>query len=169
MAERKPPSKNTTAPVLERTVSDILVAENRSAEPFVKTFVLSGDNVTKMDLGTLVGVLEIEEKSEDSAYIVNFLASVAKKEYFSNPRRGPIESFEATLHKINVALTELVKHGNISWLGKLHGALGILEKNHFHFSVTGEGSILLFRGDSCMEISEGLASRKRWNIRSRPS
>jgi hypothetical protein len=158
MAERKMSSKQAPAPVLERTVSDILVAENRSAEPFVKTFTISGENVSKLDLGTLVGIFEIEEKSEDSAYIVNFLASVAKKEYFSNPRRGAIESFEATLHKMNVALTELVKHGNVSWLGKLHGALGILEKNNLHFSVTGEGAILLFRNDTCLEISEGLAS-----------
>lgn len=74
------------------------------------------------------GIFEIDDSSEDSKYIVNFLFSVAKNEYFCNPRRGATESFEAALHKINVALAEIVKHGNIRWLGKLHGTIAILRE-----------------------------------------
>jgi len=160
MLEKKRQDKIRTAAPLERTIVEILVANGRSVEPFVKVFTYSGENVTKSPLGTLVGVFEIADRSEDSAYIVNFLASVAKKEYFSNPRRGAIESFEAALHKINLALAEIVKHGNIAWLGKCHGALGILEKNNLHFSVTGQAQILLLRNNSLSEISAGLASEE---------
>lgn len=160
MLEKKRQDKIKTAAVLEKSIAEILVANGRSVEPFVKVFTYSGENVTQSPLGVLVGVFEIAEQSEDSAYIVNFLASVAKKEYFSNPRRGAIESFEAALHKINLALAELVKHGNIAWLGKLHGALGILEKNSLHFSVTGEAKILLLRNGGFSEISADLASEE---------
>ncbi len=158
MQEKKRKDKTTSLPELTTSVTEILVANGRSFQPFIRTFSYTGENVTKAGLGTLVGVFEIDDQSEDSAYIVNFLASVAKKEYFSNPRRGAIESFEAALHKINLALAELVKHGNVTWLGKLHGALGVLEKNNLHFSVTGQSKILLLRGENLADISDGLAS-----------
>lgn len=160
MQERKRPGKTTALPELRSTVAEILVVNGRSFQPFIRTFSYTGENITKSNLGTLVGVFEIDEMSEDSAYIVNFLASVAKKEYFSNPRRGAIESFEAALHKINLALAELVKHGNVSWLGKFHGAIGVLEKNNFHFSVTGKGTILLFRNELFSDIGVDLASEE---------
>lgn len=158
MPERNKTPKAGGLAELERTQTEILVAETRAAEPFVKTFTAAPENVATEHLGSLLGVFEIDCDDEDAAYIVNFLVSVAKKEYFSNPRRGAIESFEATLHKINLALTELVKHGNVSWLGRLHGAIAIIEKNNLHFSATGEGAILLLRGDNATDISEGLAS-----------
>ena len=158
MREKKSPQSKSASGELARTFHEILVADKRSYEPFVKVFSAVGENVSKLDLGTLVGVFEVDEKNEEAAYIVNFLASVAKKEYFNNPRRGPIESFEAALHKVNVALAELVKHGNVSWLGKLHGTLAVLEKNNLHFSVTGESALLLLRQDQFSEISAGLAS-----------
>jgi hypothetical protein len=158
MHEKRSPEKNSPTAVLEKFPTEILVARGRSFEPFVKTFIYSGENISSLDLGTLVGVFEVDERSEDSAYIVNFLASVAKKEYFGNPRRGAIESFEAALHKVNLALAELVKHGNVAWLGSFHGVIGAFEKGGMHFSATGQGSILLLRNDTLTDIGEGLAS-----------
>lgn len=158
MQEKKRQEKIRLSAPLEKVTTEILAANGRSIEPFIKVFNYSGENITTSPLGALVGVFEVAEQSEDSAYIVNFLASVAKKEYFNNPRRGAIESFEAALHKINLALAELVKHGNIAWLGKLHGVLGVLEKNNLHFSVTGKAEILLLRNNTLSEISAGLAS-----------
>lgn len=158
MQERKRPEKNKALPELHSSVTEILVANGRAFQPFIRTFRYTGENISKANLGTLLGVFEIDDQSEDSAYIVNFLASVAKKEYFNNPRRGAIESFEAALHKINLALAELVKHGNVTWLGKFHGALGVLEKNNLHFSVSGHAIILLLRNGTIADISDGLAS-----------
>ncbi|MBP7060723.1 MAG: hypothetical protein KBA91_01975 [Candidatus Moranbacteria bacterium] len=158
MQDKQPREKGKPLPELRSSVTEILVANGRAFQPFIRTFSYTGENITKQNLGTLIGVFEIDDQSEDSAYIVNFLASVAKKEYFNNPRRGAIESFEAALHKINLALAELVKHGNVTWLGKFHGALGVLEKNNLHFSVSGHATILLLRNDTIADISEGLSS-----------
>jgi len=158
MPEHKRQKKTVSTPLLKGSITEILVASGRSFQPYIRTFKYTGENIAKSNLGTLVGVFEIDEQSEDCAYIVNFLASVAKKEYFSNGRRGAVESFEAALHKINLALSELVKHGNVAWLGKFHGALGVLEKNNFHFSLTGQASILLLRNDTLSDIGQGLAS-----------
>ncbi|MDD2766694.1 MAG: hypothetical protein PHH40_02955 [Candidatus Moranbacteria bacterium] len=158
MLNKKQQEKVQGVPDLKKIITEIPVTKGRGTEPFVKVFNYSDQNIAKSSLGSLVGVFEISDKDENSVFIVNFLTSVAKKEYFSNLRRGSIESFEASLHKINLALAELVKDGHIAWLGKFHGAIGVLEKNNLHFSVTGQAQILLLRNGNLSEISDGITS-----------
>lgn len=143
---------------LEKTISPVLVVNNSSLKPYVELFNYSPENVYQQPLGSLVGFFEIKEYSDDSAYIVNFLTSVLKKEYYINPKRGVSESLDSALHKVNLALSELVKHGNIEWLGKLNAAICVLEKNSAHFSVTGTAKIFLYRNTILSEVSEDLAS-----------
>lgn len=158
MRSRTDSRSGKTAPTpLEKRFGEIVVGSGRSQEPYIIAFHYASDNVTGSALGTLFGFFEVEIHDQDAAYIVNFLASVAKKEYFANPRRSPIESFEVALHKINVALAEIIKHGNVSWLGHLHGALGAVSDNFLNFSVTGEGELYLAREEAFHSISTGLA------------
>lgn len=136
----------------------ITVGSGRHAEPYIIAFHYTSDNVAGRPLGTLFGFFEVEVHDEDAAYIVNFLASVAKKEYFTNPRRDVSDGFETTLHKVNVALSEIAKEGNISWLGHLHGILGaVSDSTTVHFSATGDGVLALVRDNTLRPISDGLA------------
>jgi hypothetical protein len=154
---RKRTEKTKVLQKLERTVSEVLVARDNSLKPFVHSFQHEPENVTLRPLGTLLGVFEVEDRSKDSAYVVNFLASVAKKEYFAHPKRPAIESLEAALHKVNLALSELIKHDNTAWLGTLNAAVFVLEKHNLHFSVAGRTKTLLLRSGALTDISDGLA------------
>lgn len=149
-----------TSPIrnIEVDVADVSVAKNKALEPFIKTLVAPPENVMQEPLGMLVGLFSVSDRKDSSAYVVNYLASIAKKEYFLNPRRGAIESFESMLHHTNLALAEVVKNGQASWVGSLHGAIAIIEKGNIHFSLTGDAKIFLFRNDRLTDISEGLAS-----------
>ena len=98
------------------------------------------------------------DSSEDSSYIVNYLLSVIKKEYFSKPKRAPIESFEAALHKGNLALSKIAEHGNVAWIGKLNAIIAIIEKNNLHLTQAGDTSAFLFRSNLLTNVSEGLSS-----------
>ncbi|MDD5083767.1 MAG: hypothetical protein PHT88_02400 [Candidatus Moranbacteria bacterium] len=142
---------------IEISVTEILIAGDGSLKPYIQTFHHEPENIALQPLGSVFGIFEIEDHSEDSAYIVNFLASVVKKEYFSHPKRAAIESLEATLHKINLALSELIKQDNTAWLGKLNATLCVFEKNNVHFSVSGKAKTLLVRGGVLSDISDGLA------------
>lgn len=142
---------------MEKEISPILVVNSKNLKPYIEIFQYSPENITQQPLGMLVGFFEIREYSEDSAYIVNFLHSVLKKEYYLNPKRTVQESFDSALHKVNLALSELVKHGNINWLGKLDASICVLEKNSIHFSATGNAKILLSRNKSLNDITEGLS------------
>lgn len=158
MRSRTDSRNNKATPVtLEKHFKEIVVGSGRSQEPYIIAFHYASNNVSGSPLGTLFGFFEVDIHDQDAAYIVNFLASVAKKEYFANPHRSPVESFEVALHKINVALAEIVKHGNVSWLGHLHGAIGSISQNTLHFSVTGEGQLYLAREETFRLMSDGLA------------
>jgi hypothetical protein len=143
---------------LEKTISPILVVNNSSLKPYVELFDYAPENIYQQPLGNLVGFFEVKEFSQESAYIVNFLTSVLKKEYYINPKRPVTESLDSALHKVNMALSELAKQGNIEWLGKLNAAICVLEKNNTHFSVSGDAKIFLYRNQGLSEISEDLAS-----------
>lgn len=155
--------RNTKFFELGRTISEIVVVNDKDLAPYIEVLNFSPENITQKPLGTLLGFFEIKDNDEDSAYIVNFLSSVAKKEYFSNPKRTPIDSFEAALHKVNLALSEIAKHNNVSWIGKLEIALCVITESQIHFSVTGNAKIFLIRNGQMTEISEGLASDEAIN------
>ena len=143
---------------LEKKISPVLVVNNSALKPYVELFDYAPENIYQQPLGSLVGFFEVKEYSDDSAYVVNFLTAVLKKEYYINPKRPVTESLDSALHKVNMALSELAKHGNIEWLGKLNAAICVLEKNNAHFSVSGKAKIFLYRSGALTEISEDLAS-----------
>lgn len=142
---------------LEKDIASILVINNRNLKPYIEMFEYSGENIIQEQLGTLLGFFEIADYSEYSMYVVNFLASVLKKEYFANSRRPAIESFEAALNKVNIALSELAKQGNVGWLGKINATVCVLEKNSIHLTVAGDAQVILIRNQLFSNISEDLA------------
>jgi hypothetical protein len=153
---RRERTKSTPNPLRYRT-EEILVAKNRNFSPLVLSFVYEPDNIALRELGTLIGTFIVSDTSEDSGYIVNCLAAAAKKEYFINSRRSVEESFESTLHKINLTLGKLVRDGHINWMGKLHGAIIAIRDHDAYFSVTGNAVILLLRDAILSDISEELS------------
>ena len=144
-------------PLLTYQAEEILVAKNRAVSPLVLSFIYEPENIALRDLGTLFGTFIVTDHHEDSSYIVNCLAAAAKKEYFINPRRSVEESFESTLHKINLTLGKLVRDGHINWMGKFHGSIIAIRDREAYFSVTGLATILLLRHTTLSAISEGLA------------
>ena len=157
------PPKNTEKKLdsikeLQKNISQILVINNSSLKPYIELFEYAPENIYQQPLGNLIGFFEIKEYSEDSAYVVNFLTSVLKKEYYANPRRSVAESFDSAMNKVNLALSEVAKHGNVEWIGKLHACICVIEKNSIHFTVAGNAKIFLNRKKVLTEISEGLSS-----------
>lgn len=147
--------KNFT--LLEKNVQVISAVNNQKLSPYLDTFRHHPENILSQPLGILAGFFKINDLSEDSAYIVNFLSSVVKKEYFINPKRPVETSLDSALRKINLAISEIAKAGNIKWLGKIDGAVCVLEKNNLHFSVCGQAKILLLRNQILTEISKDVA------------
>ena len=65
---------------LEPKFEEILASADGDTSPFIETFVFQGENVSQENLGTIAGILEVGDESEESSYIVNYIISVIKKE-----------------------------------------------------------------------------------------
>ena len=133
---------------------DIFICAKQEISPFGTIFAFGADNIEEQKLGTIFGIIKIDDRSEDSSYVSNLLTSVIKKEYFGKPHRGAEESFEAALKRANLALAELARHGALSWTGNLNFVGGALESNNLHFVCLGNVSVFLSRGGQVAEISK---------------
>jgi len=138
----------------------VFVCSNQELAPFGTAFLFSPENYQQQNLGTLFGVIKVDDQSPDSSYVVNLLTSVIKKEYFSKTDRSAEESFEAGLRKANLALAELARHGSLNWSGKINFAAGSIEKNTLHFSSLGKACAFLIRSGQIAEISQELEDEK---------
>ena len=67
---------------LESTFEDILICKKNDSRPYIEIFLEEPGNIAQENLGTIAGILEVNDESEESSYIVNYLISVIKKEYF---------------------------------------------------------------------------------------
>jgi hypothetical protein len=143
--------------ILEKDLNVILAVNNPKLSPYLDVFRHYPENVSLQNLGILTGFFKINDLGDESAYIVNFLSSVLKKEYYANPKRAIESSFDSALRKVNLALSEIAKEGNVNWLGKIDGAVCVFEKNTLHFSVCGKAKVLLLRNQSISEISADMA------------
>lgn len=156
----KESDKISELPAIESMVSNILAINQARLAPYIELFHYTPENIALSSLGEMLGFFQISDISEDSAYIVNFLTSVIKKEYYANPKRSISASLDSALHRVNLALAETAKHGNVQWVGKINAAICVLEKNNLHFSVAGNARILLIRRQSIIDISEDFSSNK---------
>ncbi|TAK97073.1 hypothetical protein EPO05_00205 [Patescibacteria group bacterium] len=146
--------KNRPTIELEWNISPVLVTNNHRLKPYLELFECYPENAMLRPLGTIVGFFEMADTSDDSAYIVNFLTAEAKKEYYVNHRRSIGESFDAALHRVNLALAEITKNGNVQWIGKLNGALCVVADDFLHLSVCGSAKVLLLRNQSVLDLSQ---------------
>ncbi|MFA6184372.1 MAG: hypothetical protein WC682_04715 [Parcubacteria group bacterium] len=144
---------------LETDINEIVIVNNKKLAPYIELVNFSSQNIDQKKLGTILGIFEIKDTSEDSAYIVNFLSSVAKKTYFASHQKNPEESFESTLAKVNSSLSEVAKHGNVNWIGKIDAVLCSVFENQINFSVSGDAKVLLLRNSKLTEISSGLSPK----------
>lgn len=135
---------------------ELNICKNKEDQPFLNVFSYSGKNFEEQKLGQVFGVIQVLDKSENSAYIPNLVAQVIKKEFYRDRKRNLEKAFEAALHKANLALTDLVQHEIIQWMGKFNAVVGVVQKNNFYFTQSGGGRILLIRNKLINDITRNL-------------
>lgn len=116
------------------------------------------DDDTKRKLGSLylignvqqgIGSTDSEESSDiDANYITNLVASLAKREYYSDQNLSPKEAFSCALKKINDVIDEFFVNKNI----KINIGIFALAGENIHISKLGKFKILLARDGKNIDI-----------------
>ncbi|OGN01817.1 MAG: hypothetical protein A3G51_01360 [Candidatus Yanofskybacteria bacterium RIFCSPLOWO2_12_FULL_43_11b] len=91
-----------------------------------------------------------EEKTgeSDSTYATNLVASLAKREYYSNPDLSPKEAFSAALKKINDVVDEFFVNKDV----KINIGIFALAGENINISRIGKFKILLARDNKTIDI-----------------
>lgn len=113
-------------------------------------------NPEEQNHGSLYAVIELEDTSGHAEEIAEHILDTLHNEYYDDPNREPLASFEAALAKINEELAERSGEGQINWLGKLNAVLGVLSGSTLHLTQAGKAEAYLYRGDHSMHITEDL-------------
>lgn len=114
------------------------------------------DDDSKRKLGGLyiIGNVKQEETATDAdntpdiAYVTNLVASLAKREYYSNPDISPRDAFSATLKKINDVVEEFFKNRSL----KVNIGIFALAGEDIMISKLGKFKIILGRESRAVDI-----------------
>jgi len=139
---------------IELTFSKNTILENAALESFTNDFIYHDDNYFQKNIGSLFGVIQVLDNSEQSEYIPNLLTNLIKKEFYSQSKRSTEESFEASLKKANLALADLAEHDILKWNNNLHSIVGVFKDQTLYFTQVGSAMIFLGRDNKIINLSE---------------
>jgi len=143
---------NYNTPMIK--TEEILIKAPRNKNTVCDIFLYEPGNIEEASLGSLYMVAELTS-DEDSLHIINLLSSIIKREYYSLPHRGPVESLEAGLKKANQTLNEIAGQGNLNWLGKIHFICAAINKEKDLFlTQTGAAQAWLCREGQMINITK---------------
>lgn len=138
-----------------------IVFSNEEEKSFCDIFVYEPENIEEKLLGNLYIIGEVVNLPENSSYIVNLLASIIKKEFYSNKKRSTLESLEASLNKANSTLSEITERGNVAWIGNLNMTCAAHRHRELHLSQTGKIKTLLARNGQIKDIGKNINSEEK--------
>lgn len=112
---------------------------------------------TETSLGQLVAVAELENRDGVGVELRDMVMTAIQREYYRQPNRGVLPSFESALHQANLVLHDSAEQGVRDWMGYCNIAVAVLAGTTLHISVAGEAIVLLARRSRVVTVSEGLA------------
>lgn len=108
-------------------------------------------------LGRLLAAVEVNDKDGIGEDFLDTLVHALQREYYRDPKRGVLASFESALHQANLVLYDIAERGVRDWMGSLHMSVLVLSGTTLHVSTAGEGIILLARRSRVTEVGSGLS------------
>ncbi|MCK5413550.1 MAG: hypothetical protein KAI57_04220 [Candidatus Pacebacteria bacterium] len=135
-----------------------VVFSNEEGKSFCDIFIYEPENIDEQSLGSLYILGEVVNFPSNSSYLINLLASIAKKEFYSDSKKSTTESLEASLHKVNSTLSDMAEQGNIDWIGNLNMIFCAYKNEELHLSQAGEIKTILIRDKQITDIGKNVIS-----------
>ena len=143
---------------IQPKIKEIAIANKRpkARGVFCETAIYYPENIEEAKLGCLFILGRLKSANSEPSHVLNLLAASIKKEYYSNPKRGPAKSMEEALKKANGVLIDLAKNGKVDWLEKFNFICAALAKNNLYLTNIGQTKILLMRDGRIADIGKKL-------------
>ncbi len=107
--------------------------------------------------GILFAVIDVNGSPKHSEDLIELIIDTFHGEYYQDPDKDPLESFENALAKINEELGEFTGNGNTFWMGKLNAILAVFADDTIHITQAGKANAYLYRSGKEIHITDDLA------------
>ncbi|MDP3792868.1 MAG: hypothetical protein Q8Q89_04030 [bacterium] len=125
-----------------------IVLNGKPEDGHANVFSYNYEGSAANNLGGLFVVGQVQPANEDTSYMISLVASLAKREYYSQDSTTPKESFSKTLKKINEVLQDFFRNKD---LAANIGIFAIAGDNIF-ISRLGKFKIILARDNQNIDI-----------------
>lgn len=131
-----------------KPTSKEIVLKGKPEDGHANVFSYNYEGSAANNLGGLFVVGQVQPANEDTSYMINLVASLAKREYYSKSNDAPKEAFSKTLKKINEVLQDLFRNKDL--MANI-GIFAIAGDNIF-ISRLGKFKIILARDNQNVDI-----------------
>lgn len=139
---------------LQPDINELLLGANKN---FVCETYIFEPAPAEAVLGSLLAVAETEARAGVGTELLDLVITAIQREYYRDPKRGVVTSFESALHQANLVLHEAVERGVRDWMGYFNVGVAVLAGASLHISVAGEATLLLARQRRLTNVSYGLS------------
>lgn len=133
---------------------DIVCCPKNQDQCFSAVFSYTPERINEQKLGSLYIVGQITDHANNQAsYFLNLIASIIKREYYSQKHSTALQALESALHKANLALSDLLENnGQSQWLKSLDLLAAAYSANKIYLANTNKARALLIRKSQIAEI-----------------
>jgi len=139
---------NEMEKIIIKAESKELVFRGKPEEGHVDVFSYNYEGSSANGLGNLFIVGHIQPADEDTSYMINLVASLAKREYYAGNDIAPKEAFSKTLKKINEVLQDFFKKKEL----KVNIGIFTIAGENIFISRLGKFKIVLARDSQTIDI-----------------
>ena len=125
-----------------------IVFRGKPEDGHVDVFSYNYEDNAATNLGGLFIVGHVQPATEDTSYMVNLVASLAKREYYAKIDADPKESFSKTLKKINEVLQDFFRNKDV----KVNIGIFAVAGENIFISRLGKFKIILGRDNQDVDI-----------------
>ena len=129
-------------------------------EKNLDSFIYEPETNLEKKKGNLYLLGEIENISKNNSRLLDSIAQVFKKNYYSLSIKSLERSLSHASKKANEYLSEEVKKENVGWLGTLNFGVLSVSDNELNFTKTGNLKILLMRAGQIVDIGKNLENQE---------
>jgi len=125
-----------------------IILRGKPEDGHVDVFSYNYESGAASNLGGLFIVGQVQPATEDTSYMINLIASLAKREYYAKPDTSPKEAFSKTLKKVNEVLQDFFRNKET----KVNIGIFSIAGENILISRLGKFKIILSRNDENIDI-----------------
>lgn len=128
----------------------------RKEDALYDSFIFNPEKKEQEKYGSLFIAGQISNALPQSFKLLKTLAEIIRQEYFSGGHKDANSAIKAALAKANEYLEEIIRQGNVNWMGNMDFAVLGVSSLFLNFVKVGNIKILLSRAGEIYDISENL-------------